>query len=41
MAQTIKNMTGVSFDGAAIINFGGFKNVIDTLGTCASASATR
>ncbi|SCE76225.1 transcriptional attenuator, LytR family [Micromonospora purpureochromogenes] len=33
MAQTIKNMTGVSFDGAAIINFGGFKNVIDTLGT--------
>ena len=33
MAQTIKNMTGVSFDGAAIINFGGFKTVIDTLGT--------
>ena len=33
MAQTIKNMTGISFDGAAIINFGGFKNVIDTLGT--------
>ncbi|MGK5737792.1 LCP family protein [Micromonospora sp. URMC 103] len=33
MAQTIKNLTGVSFDGAAIINFGGFKNVIDTLGT--------
>ncbi|TDC41058.1 LCP family protein [Micromonospora sp. KC213] len=33
MAQTIKNMTGVSFDGAAIINFGGFKNVIDTLGS--------
>ncbi|KXK62556.1 LytR family transcriptional regulator [Micromonospora rosaria] len=33
MAQTIKQMTGVSFDGAAIINFGGFKNVIDTLGS--------
>ena len=33
MAQTIKRITGISFDGAAIINFGGFKNVIDTLGT--------
>ena len=33
MAKTIKQMTGISFDGAAIINFGGFKNVIDTLGT--------
>ncbi|MFG1778964.1 LCP family protein [Micromonospora sp. NPDC049051] len=33
MAQTIKKMTGISFDGAAIINFGGFKNVIDALGT--------
>ncbi|WP_247673364.1 LCP family protein [Micromonospora sp. C51] len=33
MAQTIKGMTGVSFDGAAIINFGGFKNVIDALGS--------
>ncbi|MEU7587887.1 LCP family protein [Micromonospora sp. NPDC049230] len=33
MAETIKGLTGVSFDGAAIINFGGFKNVIDTLGT--------
>ncbi|SCF42948.1 LCP family protein [Micromonospora mirobrigensis] len=33
MAQTIKNMTGVSFDGAAIINFGGFKKVIDALGS--------
>ncbi|GGM00363.1 LCP family protein [Micromonospora yangpuensis] len=33
MAQTIKKMTGVSFDGAAIINFGGFKSVIDALGT--------
>ncbi|MFG2056244.1 LCP family protein [Micromonospora sp. NPDC048930] len=33
MAKTIKNMTGISFDGAAIINFGGFKNVIEALGT--------
>jgi LCP family protein required for cell wall assembly len=33
LAQTIKNMTGISFDGAAIIDFGGFKNVIDSLGT--------
>lgn len=33
MAATIKEMTGVSFDGAAIINFGGFKKVIDALGT--------
>ncbi|MBM0226660.1 LCP family protein [Micromonospora sp. ATA51] len=33
MAKTIKKMTGISFDGAAIINFGGFKNVIDALGT--------
>ncbi|MFI6331160.1 LCP family protein [Micromonospora chersina] len=33
MAKTIKSMTGISFDGAAIINFGGFKNVIDALGT--------
>ncbi|MFI5834305.1 LCP family protein [Micromonospora sp. NPDC051300] len=33
MAKTIKGMTGISFDGAAIINFGGFKNVIDAIGT--------
>ncbi|MEV0427635.1 LCP family protein [Micromonospora sp. NPDC050495] len=33
MAKTIKTMTGVSFDGAAIINFGGFKKIIDQLGT--------
>ncbi|WP_341718172.1 LCP family protein [Micromonospora sp. FIMYZ51] len=33
MAKTIKGMTGVSFDGAAIINFGGFKGVIDALGS--------
>jgi LCP family protein required for cell wall assembly len=33
MAQTIKNMTGISFDGAAIIDFEGFKGVIDALGS--------
>ncbi|RGC68738.1 putative transcriptional regulator YwtF [Micromonospora sp. MW-13] len=33
MAKTIKKMTGISFDGASIINFGGFKGVIDALGT--------
>ncbi|MGN9812332.1 LCP family protein [Micromonospora sp. BQ11] len=33
MAQTIKKLTGVSFDGAAIINFGGFKKIIDSLGS--------
>ena len=33
MAQTIKNMTGISFDGAAIIDFGGFKKIIDALGS--------
>ncbi|MFU8873320.1 LCP family protein [Micromonospora sp. SL4-19] len=43
MAKTIKKMTGISFDGAAIINFGGFKNVIDALGTvriCVSHEVT-
>jgi LCP family protein required for cell wall assembly len=33
MAKTNKQMTGISFDGAAIINFGGFKKIIDALGT--------
>ncbi|MDG4827734.1 LCP family protein [Solwaraspora sp. WMMD1047] len=33
MAQTIKNLTGISFDGAAIIDFNGFKGVIDELGS--------
>jgi LCP family protein required for cell wall assembly len=33
MAATIKNLTGISFDGAAIINFEGFKKVIDALGS--------
>lgn len=32
LAKTLKNTTGISFDGAAIINFGGFKDVIDQLG---------
>jgi LCP family protein required for cell wall assembly len=33
MAQTIKRVTGISFDGAGIIDFAGFKGVIDALGT--------
>ncbi|HEY2950418.1 MAG TPA: LCP family protein [Micromonosporaceae bacterium] len=33
MAQTIKRVTGIGFDGAAIIDFTGFKGVIDALGT--------
>lgn len=33
MAQTVKNMTGISFDGMAIIDFSGFKGVIDALGS--------
>ena len=32
MAQTMKNATGISFDGAAIIDFNGFQGVIDALG---------
>ncbi|WP_430784889.1 LCP family protein [Actinoplanes sp. G11-F43] len=32
LAKTLKKSTGISFDGAGIINFGGFKNVIDELG---------
>lgn len=32
VALTIKNLTGITFDGAAIINFGGFKKIIDALG---------
>ncbi|RZU51095.1 LytR family transcriptional attenuator [Krasilnikovia cinnamomea] len=32
MAQTIKANTGMSFDGAAIIDFAGFKSVIEALG---------
>ncbi|MEN3610229.1 LCP family protein [Plantactinospora sp. ZYX-F-223] len=33
MALTINKLTGISFDGAAIINFSGFKKIIDALGT--------
>lgn len=33
MALTIKKLTGISFDGAAIIDFSGFKRVIDALGS--------
>ncbi|BFU47931.1 LCP family protein [Krasilnikovia sp. MM14-A1004] len=32
MAETIKANTGMSFDGAAIIDFAGFKGVIEALG---------
>ncbi|HEX6969178.1 MAG TPA: LCP family protein [Micromonosporaceae bacterium] len=32
LAETIKKLTGISFDGAAIVNFGGFKKIIDALG---------
>jgi LCP family protein required for cell wall assembly len=33
MAQTIKDMSGITFDGAAIIDFNGFRGVIDELGS--------
>ena len=32
MAKTIKKSTGVSFDGAAIIDFNGFRGIIEALG---------
>ncbi|HEX5594820.1 MAG TPA: LCP family protein [Micromonosporaceae bacterium] len=32
MSQTLNRATGIKFDGAAIINFGGFKRIIDALG---------
>ncbi|HYN95800.1 MAG TPA: LCP family protein, partial [Pilimelia sp.] len=32
VAQIINRLTGVEFDGAAIIDFGGFRRVIDALG---------
>lgn len=32
MAQTLKAATGISFDGAAIIDFHGFKGVVEALG---------
>ena len=32
VAATIKEHTGLEFDGAAIVNFAGFKNIIDAMG---------
>lgn len=32
VALTLKELTGIEFDGAAIIDFGGFRDVIDALG---------
>ncbi|MEU8078117.1 LCP family protein [Catellatospora citrea] len=32
-ARTVTKLTGVTFDGAAVIDFGGFKKIIDALGT--------
>jgi LCP family protein required for cell wall assembly len=32
VALTLKRLTGISFNGAAIIDFGGFKRVIDAIG---------
>ncbi|GAA1635432.1 LCP family protein [Catellatospora bangladeshensis] len=32
-AKTVSNLTGIEFNGAAVIDFGGFKKVIDALGT--------
>jgi LCP family protein required for cell wall assembly len=32
VASVLSNLTGVQFDGAAIVNFGGFQNIIDELG---------
>lgn len=33
MSKTITNLTGIRFDGMAIIDFNGFKGVVDALGT--------
>lgn len=33
LAQTIKNFSGITFNGAAIIDFSGFKSIIDALGS--------
>jgi LCP family protein required for cell wall assembly len=33
MALTVNKLTGISFDGAAIINFSGFQKVIEALGS--------
>ncbi len=32
LSQTLTNLTGVKFNGAAVVQFGGFKKVVDTLG---------
>ncbi|MFC7244803.1 LCP family protein [Catellatospora aurea] len=32
-AKTVTKLTGITFDGAAVIDFGGFKKIIDALGT--------
>jgi LCP family protein required for cell wall assembly len=32
IASVLSNLTGVQFDGAAIVNFGGFQKIIDELG---------
>jgi LCP family protein required for cell wall assembly len=33
LAKTIQNMTGITFDAGAIVDFGGFKQVVSVLGT--------
>jgi LCP family protein required for cell wall assembly len=33
LAETIKNMTGITFDAGAIVNFAGFQQVVSVLGT--------
>jgi LCP family protein required for cell wall assembly len=32
LAQTVKDLTGVGFDGGAIVNFGGFQQLVNALG---------
>ncbi|WP_230686451.1 LCP family protein [Catellatospora vulcania] len=32
-AKTVTKLTGITFDGAAVIDFGGFRKIIDALGT--------
>jgi LCP family protein required for cell wall assembly len=32
-AKTVTKLTGITFDGAAVIDFGGFKKIIEALGT--------
>jgi LCP family protein required for cell wall assembly len=43
IASVLNGMTGLQFDGAAIVNFDGFKRIIDTLGGlefCVDTAAT-